>query len=267
MNDQKVRLFFADCVSTLRVSFILMSGAYMAIISKDKDVVRDERERESQMQMIFISIAVYLSEILIRYNTDETYWPDAYVALSFFGDGWRMDMDGCGLILMPSVANAWCSCFLSSSQPYTVLAHQFSAIRRHPLHQPNSSGKILVPCPLTSKNVHIAAVTISHFDRDSSWSLIKSVFKVLRATLSGGLASLRGFFIICCIHPCILMQSYWTLNDVCKSKWWSHSFPVLSIDADEYERPCPISQLDNLGWLWSVLKCSLDSRWCAAYVD
>ena len=35
------------------------------------------------------------------------------------------------------------------------------------------------------------------------------------------------------------------------SKWWSHSFPVWSIDADRKERPCPISQLDNLGWLWS----------------
>ena len=51
------------------------------------------------------------------------------------------------------------------------------------------------------------------------------------------------------------------------SKWRSHSFPVWSIDAADYERPCPISQLDNLGWLWSVLvpvlmPCMLLYDWC-----
>lgn len=55
MNDQKVRLLFPDCVSTLRVSFILMSGPYMAIISKDKDVVRDEREREPNANDIYFN--------------------------------------------------------------------------------------------------------------------------------------------------------------------------------------------------------------------
>ena len=67
---------------------------------------------------------------------------------------------------------------------------------------------------------------INHWSRLQPWLTINSVFKVLRAML----------YVIVYLFRYVFAWHFYV------SKWWSHSFPVWSIDAEDKERPCPISQ-------------------------
>ena len=108
-------------------------------------------------------------------------------------------------------------------------------------------------------------------DRDALLAVVKrsnSVFKVLWAKMSSELMlfilspsdrymskTMKGPVLQASGHFGVNSDRFWCL---CFSFWYrgdaSYSFPVISINVDDYERPRPTSQWTFWGKLWSILE-------------